>query len=101
MKWRGCQLSCQISSFDLLGIVVSFTEMTSAFKNFLMETLGCSERTLLRRMKAGMICVVEENRPQSLALVLEGFRRLYMPELTLLNLGRLPNVSFVTHLITS
>ena len=97
MKWRGCQLSCQISSFDLLGIVVSFTEMTSAFKNFLMETLGYSER----RMKAGMICVVEENRPQSLALVLEGFRRLDMPELTLLNLGRLPNVSFVTHLITS
>ena len=75
--------------------------MTSAFKNFLMETLGYSERTFLRKMKAGMICVVGENRPQSLALVLEGFRRLDMPELNFLNLGRLPNVAFVLHLITS
>ena len=50
-----CQLSCQISSIDLLCIVVSFTEMTSALKKFLMATLGYSERTLLRRMKAGMI----------------------------------------------
>ena len=29
--------------------------MTSALKKFLMDTLGYSERTLLRRMKAGMI----------------------------------------------